>query len=220
MSYLDGLNERQKEAVLQTEGPLLIIAGAGAGKTKTVTHRIAHLIEGGVPGRSILAITFTNKAATELRERLHRLLPHAQGGMPLATTFHALGARLLREFHGEAGLPRAFTIWDRDDSMRAIKKIAERLDITEPAPRAILSGLSRRKGEGLTAREFETVSSNFRERTIAQVWRAYEDILYEEGALDFDDLLLKVLSLLRGNTEVLAKLRARWQYLTVDEYQY
>jgi DNA helicase-2/ATP-dependent DNA helicase PcrA len=219
MSYLNGLNERQKEAVLHTEGPLLIIAGAGAGKTKTVTHRIAHLIEGGVPGRSILAITFTNKAATELRERLYRLLPHAQGGMPLATTFHALGARLLREFHAEAGLPRAFTIWDRDDSMRAIKKIAERLDITEPAPRAILSGLSRRKGEGLTAREFETAASNFRERTIAQVWRAYEDILHEEGALDFDDLLLKVLSLLRTNTDVLSKLRARWHYLTVDEYQ-
>jgi DNA helicase-2/ATP-dependent DNA helicase PcrA len=219
MSYLSGLNERQKEAVLCTEGPLLIIAGAGAGKTKTITHRIAHLIEGGVPGRNILAITFTNKAATEMRERLHRLLTHTTGGMPLATTFHALGARLLREFHAEAGLPRGFAIWDRDDSTRAIKRIMESLQIEEPTPRQVLSSLSRRKGEGLTAREFEPEVKSYRDRVVVQVWAAYEKVLAEEGALDFDDLLLRTLNLLKSSRPVLDKLRGRWTYLTVDEYQ-
>jgi DNA helicase-2/ATP-dependent DNA helicase PcrA len=219
MSFLDGLNERQKEAVLHGEGPLLIVAGAGAGKTKTVTHRIARLMSEGVPGRSILAITFTNKAATEMRERLHKLVPHRTGGMPLATTFHALGARLLREFHAEAGLPRAFAIWDRDDSTRAIKRIMESLSLGEPTPRAVLGSLSRRKGEGLTAAEFELEVKSFRDRIVAQVWHAYEKALTEEGALDFDDLLLRTLALIRDNQAVREKLQARWQYLTVDEYQ-
>src|SRR5271165_6176096 len=115
--YLASLNDRQKEAVLHTQGPLLIVAGAGAGKTKTITHRIAHLIESGIPARSILAVTFTNKAAGEMRERVHTLLPVAAAA-PLVTTFHSLGVRLLREFHTEAGLPRGFTIWDRVDSIR------------------------------------------------------------------------------------------------------
>lgn len=219
MSYLEGLNDRQKEAVLATEGPLLIVAGAGAGKTKTITHRIAHLIEKGVPGRSILAITFTNKAATEMRERLHRLLGQQSHGMPLATTFHALGARLLREFHAEAGLPRAFAIWDRDDSTRAIKRIMESLQIEEPKPRAILGSLSRKKGEGMTAREFQGETRSHRDTIVSQVWTAYEKVLADEGALDFDDLLLRTLALLRDNTAVLEKLRGRWAYLTVDEYQ-
>lgn len=219
MSFLDGLNERQKEAVLHGEGPLLIIAGAGAGKTKTVTHRIARLMSEGVAGRQILAITFTNKAATEMRERLHKLVPHNSGGMPLATTFHALGARLLREFHAEAGLPRAFAIWDRDDSTRAIKRIMESLSLGEPTPRAILGSLSRRKGEGLTAAEFEQEVKSYRDRIVAQVWHAYEKVLADEGALDFDDLLLRTLSLIRDNQAVREKLQARWQYLTVDEYQ-
>jgi DNA helicase-2/ATP-dependent DNA helicase PcrA len=219
MSYLDGLNERQKEAVQCTEGPLLIVAGAGAGKTKTITHRIAHLIEKGVPGRNILAITFTNKAATEMRERLHRLLGHQSHGMPLATTFHALGARLLREFYQEAGLPRGFAIWDRDDSTRAIKRIMESLQIEEPKPRAILGSLSRKKGEGLSARQFQGETRSHRDTIVSQVWTAYEKILTEEGALDFDDLLLRTLALLRDDATVLHKLRGRWKYLTVDEYQ-
>lgn len=219
MSHLDGLNERQKEAVLCTEGPLLIVAGAGAGKTKTITHRIAHLIAGGVPGRNILAITFTNKAATEMRERLHRLLGHQPHGLPLATTFHALGARLLREFHQEAGLPRAFAIWDRDDSTRAIKRIMESLQIEEPKPRAILGSLSRKKGEGVTAREFQGSTKSHRDVLVSQVWTAYERALADEGALDFDDLLVRTHALLRDDAAVLAKLRGRWSHLTVDEYQ-
>lgn len=213
------LNPDQYEAVHHVNGPLLVVAGAGSGKTRVLTQRIAHLINTGVHPMRILAITFTNKAASEMRERLHRLLPHAQGGMPLATTFHALGARLLREFHAEARLPRGFVIWDRDDSIRAIKKICERLDIGEPTPRAILSGISRRKGEGATARELAGNAGSFRERTIAQVWQAYDEALAAEGALDFDDLLGRTLTLVRDNEAVRSKLQARWRYLTVDEYQ-
>src|SRR3989344_4615902 len=125
-SYLDGLNERQREAAMHTEGPLLIVAGAGAGKTKTITHRIAHLIECGVPAHQILAVTFTNKAAGEMRSRIRALIP-ASRGVPLVATFHSFGVRVLREFFEEAGLPRNFTIWDRGDSVKAVKQAQESL---------------------------------------------------------------------------------------------
>ena len=219
MRFLDGLNEKQKEAALHRDGPLLIVAGAGAGKTKTITHRIAHLIESGVPARTILAVTFTNKAAGEMRERVRGLLHNSSArGEPLLTTFHALGVRLLREFHAEAGLERSFTIWDRDDSMRAIKAACERFGIESP-PRGILSAISRHKGDGITAGEFAERASSFRERTVAQVWREYEKALQEESALDFDDLLVRTLALLRQKHEVLSLLQNRWTYLTIDEYQ-
>jgi len=218
LNYLDNLNEQQKEAVLQSEGPLLIVAGAGAGKTKTITHRIAHLIEKGVPARSILAVTFTNKAAGEMRERVHGLLPEGVG-VPLVATFHSLGVRLLREFHAEAGLARGFSIWDRDDSTRAIKRVLERLDIGEWTPRAILSAISRQKGDGVSPQEYEQKATSFRQKAVAQVWRAYEEILRQEDALDFDDLLARALVLLQKNSRVLSLLQNRWRYITIDEYQ-
>lgn len=217
VKYLEGLNDRQKEAVLHTEGPLLIVAGAGAGKTKTITHRIAYLIEKGVPARSILAVTFTNKAAGEMRERVRALIPERRE-VPLLTTFHALGVRILREFHQEAGLTRSFTIWDRDDSLRAVKAAAEKFGI-DTAPRSLLSAISRHKGDGATVSEYAERASNFRERAVAQVWREYEKTLSEEGALDFDDLLARTLALLRQKSEVLERLKRRWTYLTIDEYQ-
>lgn len=227
LEHLNGLNPRQKEAVLVTDGPLLIIAGAGAGKTKTITHRIAHLIHTGVAPRHILAVTFTNKAAAEMRERVHKLLTHTAEnssnetfrGMPLLTTFHALGARLLREFHEEAGLPRGFVIWDRDDSTRALKRLLEGLGMGDTTPRSVLSAISRKKGDGMSAHEYEGETKTYREQAIARAWKAYEAVLKEEGALDFDDLLLKTLSLLRKNQAVLEKLRARWTHITIDEYQ-
>jgi len=218
MQHLQGLNERQREAVLHTDGPLLIIAGAGAGKTKTITHRIAHLIETGVQPRQILAVTFTNKAAGEMRERVHRLLKEGHG-TPLVATFHSLGVRLLREFHEEAGLPRSFVIWDRDDSNRVIKKALERLDVTEPTPRAALSVISRQKGDGVSQKEYAAKATHIRARTIAQVWETYDKALHEEGALDFDDLLARTLKLLQERPDVLSKLQNRWSHLTIDEYQ-
>lgn len=219
MKHLEGLNERQKTAVLATEGPVLIVAGAGAGKTKTIVHRIAHLISQGTPARNILAVTFTNKAAQEMRERVRKLLGDIPGGAPLATTFHALGARLLREFHTEAGLVRSFAIWDRDDQMRTVKRLVKELGMEEYQPRAVLSSISRRKGEGETYRELERDAAHFRDKAIARLWRAYEGALQEEGAVDFDDLLSKTLTVMQKNPDVLAKLRNRWTHITIDEYQ-
>ncbi|MBI5003776.1 UvrD-helicase domain-containing protein [Candidatus Kaiserbacteria bacterium] len=217
--YLQGLNPQQKEAVLCTEGPVLIVAGAGAGKTKTITHRIAHMIEQGIPARSILAVTFTNKAAGEMRDRVRHLIPEGRG-TPLVATFHSLGVRLLREFHTEAGLERGFSIWDRDDSMRVVKKALEKLDIENIPPRQILSIISREKGDGMTvARYEEKKASSFKEQTVAQVWRIYDKALHEEGALDFDDLLGRTLQLLQNSPRVLELLRGRWKYITIDEYQ-
>ena len=217
MSYLDDLNDKQKEAALHTEGPLLIVAGAGAGKTKTITHRIAHLIENGVASHSILAVTFTNKAAGEMRERVRALVPKGRG-LPLVTTFHSLGVRILREFHQAAGLPRGFTIWDRDDSQRALKRILEDVSSDLP-PRSALAAISRQKGDGVTLREYAGAASDYRTRTVAKIWEQYDRTLREEGALDFDDLLLRTLELLRHSEEVRTLLQNRWRYLTIDEYQ-
>ena len=172
MDHLAGLNERQREAAMHGEGPLLIIAGAGAGKTKTITHRIARLISEGVPAWHILALTFTNKAAGEMRERVHLLLQQSGlqgGGTPLIATFHSLGVRLLREFHEEAGLPRAFSIWDRDDSLRAIKRAHDLLGL-DKTPRSSLGAISNKKGSGISQQDFAAEASSFREQTIAQVW--------------------------------------------------
>lgn len=217
--YLDGLNEAQKQAVLHKEGPLLIVAGAGAGKTKTITHRIAHLIESGIPARNILAVTFTNKAAGEMRERVRRLLAGNHGAVPLVVTFHSLGVRLLREFHKEAGVPRGFSIWDQDDSTRAVKAILKQLGTEEWTPRQILSAISREKGAGKAMREYRERAGNRREQMVALVWERYEKILAEEGSLDFDDLLVRTLTLFRESPKTLSLLQNRWHYLTIDEYQ-
>ncbi|MDO8552474.1 MAG: UvrD-helicase domain-containing protein [bacterium] len=261
--FLDGLNVAQKQAVLHKDGPLLIVAGAGAGKTKTITHRIAQLIESGVSARSILAVTFTNKAAEEMRTRVQNLLraegdlpaeasacasSHAdrsaqagmrervlgllperhgglpasqtrQAGLPLITTFHSLGVRLLREFHEVAGIPRGFSIWDQDDSTRAVKNILKQLDTEEWTPRQILSAISREKGAGKSAGEYRERAENRREQATAQVWERYEKMLKDEGGLDFDDLLVRTVTLFRESPKTLSLLQNRWHYLTVDEYQ-
>lgn len=220
MTYLKGLNEAQKRAVQHSEGPLLIIAGAGAGKTKTITHRIARLIgEGGVAPEAILAVTFTNKAAKEMRERVLRLLPPNLPRTPLVTTFHSLGVRLLREFAVEAGLSPRFSIFDRDDSVRAVKHALEAIHREDLTPRQVLSRISREKGEGRAAREFRDIAETPYERAVASVWERYEKKLVEEEALDFDDLLLRTLTLLSGNAAVLERLRRRFRFITIDEYQ-
>ena len=217
LDYLEELNERQKDAAAHTKGPLLIVAGAGAGKTKTITHRIARLVGEGVPAREILAVTFTNKAAGEMRDRVRSLVPPAHG-TPFVLTFHALGVRLLREFHREAGLARAFSIWDRDDSIRAVKKALQTLAIDQP-PRSILGAISAKKGEGRSLDEFRSEVKSSRDQLVAQAWELYEKNLREEDALDFDDLLLRTLTLLKDNARVRSLLQNRWRYITIDEYQ-
>ncbi|OGG51513.1 hypothetical protein A3C18_02950 [Candidatus Kaiserbacteria bacterium RIFCSPHIGHO2_02_FULL_54_11b] len=219
MKYLEGLNAAQKEAVLHTQGPLLIIAGAGAGKTKTITHRIAHLMEEGIPASSILAVTFTNKAAGEMRDRVRALIPERRGGLPVIATFHSLGVRLLREFNEEAGISRNFSIWDHDDSLRAVRAELKRLETEEWTPRQILAAISREKGGGRTQRDYDERASTRREQMVARIWERYEQELATQNSLDFDDLLVRTLTLLRESPRTLSLLQNRWHYLTVDEYQ-
>lgn len=223
-SHMATLNERQKEAVRKTEGALLILAGAGAGKTKTVTHRILHLIKEGKNPESILAITFTNKAAKEMKERVMALLLKEQGdlsgGVPFISTFHSLGVRILREHGKILGLPKMFSIYDRQDSKQAIKDAMEAkgVDPKQYEPAKILSAISREKGAGVFWSEFETGEKNYFGEIVSDVWEAYEAILEKDKALDFDDLLLKTLKLLR-NPEVQAYYNNLFSYIHIDEYQ-
>ena len=215
---LDALNTAQKRAVLHTEGPLLIVAGAGAGKTRTIAYRTAHLLDKGVPARQVLTVTFTNKAASEMRDRIRGLLP-AEQGVPLVATFHALGVRLLREFHAEGGFARDFTIWDREDSMKVLKRALQALGIEDLAPRNALAAISRAKGEGVSGSAYAERARTFREQQVARVWDAYERALSEENAFDFDDLLLRTLFLLQTSESVRTLLQKRWSHLHIDEYQ-
>lgn len=231
MNYLEGLNERQKEAVLSKDGPLLIVAGAGAGKTKTITHRIAYLIQQGVAPEQILAVTFTNKAAKEMNERVQSLVENGQDyadpfdvpiGKPLVCTFHSLGVRIIKENARLLGLSRFFPILDDDDSMSLIKESMKELGIDPKtvSPRSVRSFISRSKNDFLSEEDFsgQTVKS-YSQAINLSVWRKYEEKKKKEGGLDFDDLLLETTKLLQKNPEVLHAYQARWSHIHVDEYQ-
>jgi len=197
------LNERQEEAVATTEGPLLILAGAGAGKTKTVTHRIMNLISKGINPRNILAITFTNKAAKEMRERVDNLLsednatnrPVYMQDRPFVSTFHALGVHIIKEQSHKIGLTRHFTIYDRSDSKRAIKEAVEslNLDPKQFEPGIILNKISREKGDGVTNNTFREKIHDYFSEVVADVWDRYEATLKKEKSLDFDDAFFEKL---------------------------
>lgn len=226
--YLESLNAEQRTAVLHTEGPLLVLAGAGSGKTRVITHRIVHLIHQGVAPHHILAITFTNKAAKEMRERVHALInkypPSERAGidsMPTLATFHALGVRILREHHATLGLRRGFTIYDRSDTLRAIKKALElaAYDPKQFEPRRMLGIISRAKGDAKDRAKFAESAKTYPEQVAATVWEHYDRIMREEQALDFDDLLLKTLQLLKENPVIRDVLRDRYRYIHIDEYQ-
>ncbi len=222
--YLESLNPKQREAVLATAGPLLIVAGAGTGKTKTLTHRIYHLIHQGVHPHHILAITFTNKAAKEMRERVMHMLARderGRGETPTLCTFHSLGVRILRRFSQQAGLKKAFAILDSQDSMRLVKDAMEMLQINPKLhePKKIRNFISSKKSDGVTADSFSrAVHSSFTE-IVSAVWIKYEELKTKESAVDFDDLLLKTLELLEQHREVRALLQDEWQYIHIDEYQ-
>lgn len=228
LPYTTGLNDAQREAVLSIDGPLLVLAGAGSGKTRVITHRIVHLIHQGVAPYNILAVTFTNKAATEMRERVRALIQQHQSSsrasvdsQPVVTTFHSLGVRLLREFHEAAGLRKHFTIYDRSDSQKAVKQALEKADYNpkEFEPRKILGMISRAKGDAITQDAYRDAASSYLEQVVAEVWEKYEAALQEQHALDFDDLLARTLRLLKNNKEVREKLQQRFAYVHVDEYQ-
>lgn len=229
-SHLKGLNEAQKEAVLKLDGPLLILAGAGAGKTKTITHRILNLIKSGTNPSNILAITFTNKAAKEMRERVEKLLtedrdvnlPISIYERPFLSTFHALGVHIIRENHTLLGLPRHFAIYDRSESLSSIKNAVKDAgyDPKQFEPSKYLSIISKRKGDGVNLNQFENEDrSSFTDKILFDIWTRYERDLRENKALDFDDLLLKTFTLLKNNSEVLKKYQDIWKYIHIDEYQ-
>lgn len=223
--YLEKLNKAQQEAVLSTSGPVSVLAGAGSGKTRVLTTRIYHLIRQGVAPEKILAVTFTNKAAREMRERVRAMLgedlPPEQ--LPFIATFHGLGRELIESYGKAIGVPRFFSIFDRDDSERRVAAILKSLDVgaQELSPRAILARISKAKSEGMTEEEFREKSrrGSFGDRIATDVWRHYERKLAEEKALDFDDLISLPVRLLEKHREVRERARERWSHLHVDEYQ-
>ncbi len=224
MDHLEGLNGPQREAVLTTEGPLLVLAGAGAGKTRVIVHRMLEIVKRGALPEQILAITFTNKSAGEMRERAIAMLEKhlgqlSRGGRPFVSTFHSLGLTIIKENYKQLGLKRMPAIYDRADSTKAVKEALKSLSIEELEPRAVLSFISRQKGEGKVVNEVEAGGENSRERMLVNAWRLYEQTLVSDGALDFDDLLCRSVRFLEQNEDARKRYQARWPYIHVDEYQ-
>jgi DNA helicase-2/ATP-dependent DNA helicase PcrA len=220
-SLIGGLNPAQREAVLHKDGPLLVLAGAGSGKTRVLTMRIARLIEvHGVNPHAILAVTFTNKAAGEMRDRIERLLGRSTAGMWIGT-FHAIGARMLRAAPRLVERTASFTIYDQDDSLAVIKRLMERHRVStkQYAPRAIQSAISDAKNALVTPQEYESLAMDPFARTLAPIYRDLGDALRLANAADFDDLLVLPVRLLQENPGQLASYRERFQYVLVDEYQ-
>lgn len=217
----DTLNDRQCEAVKHTEGPLLITAGAGSGKTKVLTCRIAHLLELGVAPYRILAITFTNKAAKEMKERVTNLVG-AQADSIWLSTFHSFCAKLLRfEVDGFHGYTRNFTIYDSSDQLVLVKDCLKKLNLDDKQfmPRSVLGTISSAKNVLMDARAFAAKASDFYEQKVADVYALYQEKLRENNAVDFDDLLFLAVRLLQEKEDVREKYQSRFQYILVDEYQ-
>ena len=222
MSIYDKLNEPQREAVYHTDGPLLILAGAGSGKTRVLTHRIAYLIgERGVDAWNILAITFTNKAAEEMRQRVDNLVGFGAKSV-WVSTFHSACVRILRRFIDRLGYENHFTIYDTDDQKTLIKEVCRKVDVDTKVfkERSLLSAISSAKNEMILPDEFElNAGGDFAKMKIAKVYREYEAQMRANNALDFDDLLVKTVQLLQTQPDVLESYQEKFHYIMVDEYQ-
>ncbi len=226
---LEGLNSAQKEAVETLEGPLLILAGAGSGKTKTLTHRIANLIAHGVKPSNILAVTFTNKAANEMRSRLWKLLQSSKpvldpsrSFMPYMGTFHGIAVRILKTEAEAVGLDRNFVIYDTDDQVSLIRRILKSLKLSDNKnlkPKSIQAIISSEKNQGNGPEEYAASAFYPNQQSIAKVFKRYEEEKKRTGALDFDDLLLKELELLQNHPEIRKKWQQKFHYILIDEYQ-
>lgn len=231
MSYLDNLNGEQKKAVLHKNGPILIIAGAGAGKTKTITHRIVNLIKNGVNPSKILAVTFTNKAANEMRERVNHLLqndpelkiPIEYFERPTIKTFHSLGVMLLKENFQKVNLPKNFTILDKSDSKKIIKDllILQGLDPKVHDPAKIVGIISKQKSKMVDPLEYSNSvqRSEYNKSIISETWIQYEKHLSKIGGVDFDDLLIRAANLLISNRDIREIYQNKFEYIHIDEYQ-
>ena len=226
-SYLDELNEPQREAVLQKEGPMIIIAGAGSGKTRVLTYRIAHLMKEGVDPFNILALTFTNKAAREMKNRIAGVVGPSEAKNLWMGTFHSVFARILRSEGEKLGYPSNFTIYDTQDSVRLISSIIKEMQLEKDKykPKQVLGRISQFKNSLITVRayyqnpeiiEADKVSGR---PQIGSIYKEYVDRCFKAGAMDFDDLLLRTNELLTRFPEVLAKYQDRFRYILVDEYQ-
>jgi DNA helicase II / ATP-dependent DNA helicase PcrA len=219
---LDDLNPAQRDAVLAPDGPTLILAGAGSGKTRVLSYRIAHMLaERNAPPEGILAVTFTNKAASEMRERVASLVGSG-ARMPWVSTFHSAGARILRQEIAALGASydRNFTILDESDTMAAIRRVLEDAQLADsPPPELVRARIDQAKNEGQFPQDVAENAADGRERTLSQVYQLYQDRLAAMNALDFGDLLLQTYRLLRDNPEALARWQRRARYLLVDEYQ-
>ena len=218
---LDHLNKQQKEAAMCTEGPLLILAGAGSGKTATMTHRIAYLIEQGVAPSAILAVTFTNKAAAEMRQRVQKLIRGRASDMWIMT-FHSMSLRMLREHWQAAGYEKNFVVYDTVDQKALVKTVLKELNIDskEYPVNYLLSIISKEKEADFGPEEYiQREGENFRSKAIYNVYKAYQKGLKQNNAMDFDDLLRNALHLLRDNPDILEDYRERFRYIMVDEYQ-
>ena len=224
---LEGLNEAQKKVALHKEGPLLVLAGAGSGKTKSVSHRIAYLVGQGVPPEKILAITFTNKAANEMKERILGLLdklPNAEdfAKHPFISTFHTLGVFILRKSGDKIGVSKNFSILDKDDSLDAVKAAIKELNIDPKQfqPAKIQSIISREKGDLMDNETYANeAGSDFYPSVIAKIWNKYEELLKTQKSLDFDDLVSNVVFLLKKDEEIRNYYQNLWEYILIDEYQ-
>ena len=220
---LDGLNDAQRDAVETLSGPLLILAGAGSGKTKTLTHRIANLVRHGVMPEEILALTFTNKAAREMRERLSRLLgvPNNYVFMPWMGTFHSICVKILRIEANEAGLDRNFVIYDADDRTALIRRVMRGLKIGDKMlkPKMVESAISRAKNDGVAPDEYLATAYYPNQRNIALIYAEYEKERKKAKAVDFDDLLVEVARLLNDKVEVRERWQGRFKHILIDEYQ-
>ena len=223
MDFTKGLNDRQKEAVLHTEGPLLVLAGAGSGKTRVLTHRIAHLVENkGIKPWSILAITFTNKAAQEMKERIGSLIPQDAVDEMWVSTFHSMCVRILRRYGDRLGYSRYFTIYDTADQKALIKESLKAVDLSEKNfPVGTVMGAISSKKNQLETPDLVMVNAgaDYREKQIAKVYEYYQKKLKENNAMDFDDLLVNTYLLFRDHIDVLDYYQNKFQYILVDEYQ-
>lgn len=220
MDILSGLNPKQKEAVTSVNGPVLVIAGPGSGKTKILTHRVAYLIQKGINPKDILAVTFTNKAAGEMKERINALVRKIKEG-PTIGTFHSVCAQILRKEADKIGYKRNFVIYDGKDSLGLIKRVMEELEISQEQfkPRTVQENISAAKNELIDTKTYAENSQGYFEETISKIYHPYQEKLKEFKALDFDDLIMLVVLLWRENPEALEKYQNKWRYILVDEFQ-
>ncbi|MGZ5494897.1 MAG: ATP-dependent helicase, partial [Thermoanaerobaculia bacterium] len=220
MIDLGVLNPQQREAVTHRNGPLLVLAGAGSGKTRVITYRVASLIEQGVPPSRILAVTFTNKAASEMLSRVEHLVPNI-GARPWIGTFHSTSLRMLRRYADRLGYTKSFAVYDTADQLTLVRRCMRELNMNDEAfpPRTVLSRISSAKNELIGPAEYEKTNLDFFGARIAEIYRMYQKRLREFDAMDFDDLIGKYVELLEKNEDIRSEVHDRFQHLLIDEYQ-